>query len=221
MTTPAQYTPHDAAIWHTRAMLQALGDGRVEGLPQVPTTFPPQLGPGERVVASGRFELLTFRPLGNGTYDHQGGFFFATGRGGLAASAAVAGVRAMGNSRRRAEAAAAAVPRWVVDDVGVAFVSTHGFYLDTGHALLPWSWHAVDSMELVAPGAVHLRGQGSAGPVSWIVRSDWAELLFVLWCLVRHPGHPQLTAGGWIPAGWADRDAQREVGRGQIGAAGD
>ena len=38
-----------------------------------------------------------------------------------------------------------------------------------------------------------------------MIRSDWAELLFVLWALVRHPRHPQLGNGGWQPPGWQDR----------------
>ncbi|WP_298458746.1 hypothetical protein [uncultured Cellulomonas sp.] len=208
-----QYSDHDAAIWHTRAMLQSLADGRPETLPHVPTTFPPGLGAvdgGERVLARGPFQLLTFRPIGDGTVQSGGrGFFFAAGRGGLAATAAVAGYRALADRNRRQAAAEDAVPRWVVDAAGTAFVSTHGVYLDTGHALLPWAWPHVDSMELAAPGAVHLRGRSEQGPVSWIIRSDWAELAFVLWCLARHPAHPQLASGGWIPAGWPEREARR------------
>lgn len=219
MTTPPPYSDHDAAIWHTRAILRHLREGRPHALPQVATAFPPQLGPDERVLAVGRFELLTFRAVGDGSYQHDGGFFFATGLGGLAATAAVAGVRAAGNSRRRGAAAADAVPRWVVDDAGVLFVSTHGFYLDTGRAFLPWAWPHVDTMQLVAPRAVHLQGRSTDGPVSWILQADWAELVFVLWCLVRHPAHPQLTSGQWVPAGWDARDARRlEIERRQIDA---
>ncbi|WNB85526.1 hypothetical protein [Cellulomonas sp. ATA003] len=210
MGTEPAYSEHDAAVWHTRSMLHALWEGRVDRLPHVPTTFLPQLGPDERVVARGGFELLTFRPLGDGALQPgSGGFFFATGRGGLAATAAVAGVRALNDRSRRRAAAEAAVPRWVVDAGGVVFVSTHGFYLDTGHTLQPWAWPHVDSMELAGPGAVHVRGRTAQGPVSWTLRTDWAELVFVLWCLARHPGHPQLGSGAWIPAGWAEREEHR------------
>ena len=60
------------------------------------------------------------------------------------------------------------------------------------------------SASMVAPESIHFSGQSSTGPVSYLVSSEWAELIFVLWALVRHPSHPQLIAAGWLPPGWID-----------------
>ena len=38
----------------------------------------------------------------------------------------------------------------------------------------------------------------------WAIASDWAELVFVLWALARHPRHPQLINGEWLPPGWLE-----------------
>lgn len=63
------------------------------------------------------------------------GSLIATGRGALPAMAVFSAGQAMGNSRRRAAAAAASVPRWRTIDTGAVFVSTHGFYLQTHKGL--------------------------------------------------------------------------------------
>jgi len=52
---------------------------------------------------------------------------------------------------------------------------------------------------------VHLQGNGQDGATSWIIKSPWSELLFVLWALAVHPAHPQLLTAGWLPPGWLDR----------------
>ena len=44
--------------------------------------------------------------------------------------------------------------------------------------------------------------------MSWIIQSDWAELLFVAWAVIRHRRHPQLVTGGWLPPGWVERATQ-------------
>lgn len=46
---------------------------------------------------------------------------------------------------------------------------------------------------------------GGVGLIQWMVDSDWAELMFTLWCRDRYPEHPQFTGFTWIPGGWADR----------------
>lgn len=66
-------------------------------------------------------------------------------------------------------------------DTGMIYVSAYGFYLSGEGGLYPWSWG-----------------------FSWILRSDWAELVFVTWALAVHPRHPQLLTGGWLPPGWLD-----------------
>jgi hypothetical protein len=90
-------------------------------------------------------------------------------------------------------------------------VSTHGFYLQTQSAgLLPWSWGALVSAAMTARSSVHLQGLTAHGKgVSWLLRTPWAELVFVLWALARHPQHPQLLTGSWLPPGWVEHARHR------------
>ncbi|MBB2923746.1 hypothetical protein [Cellulomonas cellasea] len=205
----APYSRHDAAIWYTHRIVAAAEAGDVEALPRIATPFPPRHAVDEVVVASGRVDVMTWRALGNGSYVHNGGFFFATGAAGLAATALFAGAQAVGNSARRSQAAAAATPRWVHDWSAQLSVSTHGFYFENATGLLPWGFADVDAMELVGPGAVSMRGSSTTGPISWILLTDWAELLLVFWALVRHRQHPQYVSGSWVPPGWRDREQRR------------
>lgn len=208
------YSRHDAAIWYTRGIVAAAEAGDVAALPRLATSFPPRHAVDEVVVASGRVDVMTWRALGDGSYVHNGGFFFATGAAGLAATALFAGAQAVGNSARRSQAAAAATPRWVHDWSAQLSVSTHGFYFEDATGLHAWDFGSVDSMELVGPAAVSVRGTSTNGPVSWILLTDWAELLLVFWALVRHRQHPQYVSGSWIPPGWHDRE-QRRLSAGQ------
>lgn len=143
--------------------------------------------------------------IGDGTYVHDAGFFFASGRYGAALTAGVAIGRAVGNRSRRRAAADAAVPRWCLVDDGLVHVSDFGFYLQSRRGLLPWGWGAVTSAQLVGPGRLWMSGNSTNGPVQWIVDSDWAVLILTMWARVRHPRHPQFEQGAWIPEGWAAR----------------
>lgn len=197
------WTAHDTALWHTCEIAVDLVRGVVPPPRQeVQTAFPPQLGHDEQFWACGAFELLEQRSAGDGSYMHNSGFFFATGAVGLAATAAFAGARALGNSSRRQAAEQAAVPRWMPVEAGHVYVSALGLHLHTGSSVLPWAWPAFTAMQMVGPGAVHVLGNSDAGPVSWVLRSDWAELAFVTWALAHHRRHPQFLNGGWLPPGW-------------------
>lgn len=202
-----QWTSHDAAVWHTRDILHAVQRGRLDRRPVLPTPFAPAHALDEAVLAQSAFELLTHRAIGDGSYQHSSGAFLATGRGGLAMTAGFFAGQAVMNGRRRRAAAQDSVPRWVVDDVGALWVSSHGFYLQTASGLFPWAWSSVQAAQLVAPRSVHLQGAGPSGPISWIVAADWAELVFVLWASARHPRHPSLARDGWVPPGWHERAA--------------
>jgi hypothetical protein len=197
------WTDRDSALWHTCELAADLAQGRPSrhGL-RVLTPFRPQLAEDEQVWVEGRFELLDRVALGDGSYVHNGGFFFATGPAGLAATAAVAVGTALGNNSRRRVAQARAVPRWMPIDAGLFYVSAHGFYMHSADGLFAWPWNSVAAGSMVGPGALHLAGDAVRGPVSWILRSDWAELVFVTWALAVHPEHPQLVTGDWLPPGW-------------------
>lgn len=200
----ASLSPHDSAIWHTVDIIMRLDTGTLRERPQERTSFP--LAPGDMALTRGPFTLHHHAAPGDGSYQHNSGFFFATGKGGLAVTAAVAAGRALGNSRRRANAARETVPRWVPLTSGDLTTAVHGFHLQQpSGVLLSWHWGAISSMDVMQAGYVHLTGRSDAGPVSWVLQSDWAELVFVLWCRFTHPNHPQLLANAWIDTAWADR----------------
>lgn len=122
------WSPHDTAVWHTVQVVRAVHERRLDRLPRAMTPFRPHLAETEAVLAQGRVVLCTFRAVGDGSYVHDRGFFFATGGVGLAATAAYAVGQSSGNRRRRQQAAAMATPRWVADDDADLWVSTAGFY---------------------------------------------------------------------------------------------
>jgi hypothetical protein len=197
------WTDRDTALWHTCEMLCDLAGGKAPTpVAGTVTAFPPSIAVHETMLAAGPFSLSDFRPLGEGTYFRDMSFFWASGAGGLATTAAFAAARPAGNAQRRDDAIAETVPRWLYLDHGWIFVSTAGFYLQTSHGLLTWPWGAVTAAPMLAPGVMHLLGESQRGPVAWALRSDWAELVFVSWAFARHPDHPQLAGGQWIPPGW-------------------
>lgn len=145
--------------------------------------------------------LSTWDSPGDGTYYHSGGTFIATGKGGLALTAGIAGVQAMRNSSRRRQAAAAAQPRWIPADQGLIHGS-HGFYLQTPTGFHAWDWGSVHSAQVIGIGKAWIQGQSDRGPISWVIDSHWAEMIFVLWALVCNRCHPQLIGGCWLPPHW-------------------
>ncbi|MGY1620172.1 hypothetical protein ACI797_25820 [Geodermatophilus sp. SYSU D00691] len=205
----ARWTDRDSALWHTCEIAVDLAQGKTPP-PRLPVTsiFPPQLGVDERYWAAGPYSLNEQLAAGDGTYMHDSGYFLATGRGGLTATAAVAAARAAGNARRRRQAELAAIPRWTVIDQGTIYLSRYGVHLHGAGGVSPWDWPSITATQMVGPAAVHILGNSTRGPVSWVLQSDWAELLFVAWALTCHRGHPQLITGSWLPPGWLQRCAE-------------
>ncbi len=199
------WSTHDAAVWHTVDIVQTALASRLDERPTMHAPFPPRHGADERILAQGDFQLYTHTAIGDGSYQHSNSFLFATGGVGLAMTAGFAVAQAAGNASRRNQAAQDAVPRWVLSDQGLLWVSTAGFYLQTVNGLFPWAWPHVQSAQLLAPATLHLQGQSDSGSVSWLIVSEWAELAFVLWALQMHPQHPMLTQMTWVPPGWQQR----------------
>ncbi|MFD1718852.1 hypothetical protein [Georgenia deserti] len=171
---------------------------------EVSVTFRPVFGPDELMLAAGPFELLNFQAVGDGSYRRGGAFFLGTGPVGLAATGVVAAATYATNRSRKKKAQADAQPRWVKVDAGHLIVSDRGFYLDTPSALHAWNYEDVHQVEMAGPGELLLAGRSAKGPVRWILRSPWAELVFVLWVNRYQPQHPQLGSGAWLPPGWIE-----------------
>ena len=109
---------------------------------------------------------------------------------------------ALVNNSRKNRAMADAQPRWMQVGQGQMIVSTHGFYWETPQGLLTWDWDSIIQGEMCGPGEFMMAGQSQHGQVRYIIRSDWSELVFLLWATVRHPQQPQLSNGNWLPPGW-------------------
>jgi len=171
--------------------------------PVAPTrnSFRPQFSTTEFMLASGPFELLEYSGLGNGSYIHHGGMAI----GSPLFTAAFFASQAIANSANRNAAAQAAIPRWHVTNKGLLTVSTSGFYLEEQAGLFAWDVSSINSLEVIAESAVLMRGQSTQGSVSWIIHSDWAELIFVIWAAAMHPQHPQFSTGAFISSEWVNK----------------
>lgn len=195
-----EWTEADSALWYTSQALADICDRKVPSL-RADTLF--ALREKEVAFASGQFALEAMRATGDGSYVHNSTIAFGTGAAGLAMTAGVLVGAAMGNASRRAQAMRDAQVCWRAESQGILTVTSQGFYLQTATSLLPWTWNAVDMMAVDSFNVVVLFGQSTGGAVTWRLQSVWSELVFVLWSLARHPNHPQLRDGSWLPPGWA------------------
>ena len=195
-----RWLPADSALWQTCKLVSEINERRVPEL-RTPTMFPLQAN--EIAFATGPASVESFYAPGDGLYNTSSTVFAGTGKFGLAMGAASLAGSAIGNASRRARAISDATPMWRPIFQGSVVVSNMGFYLlDAAHKL-DWDWESIDLMQVVGFTAVELQGQSTQGPIRWRITSDWAELIFVLWAMARHPQHPQLLDQSWVPRGWA------------------
>lgn len=203
-SSQAAWTTRDEVLRYTCALAAELAaGGPVTSAGEVAAPFPPTLGEELPLWGSGAFTLHEWRAPGDGSWQPNRTMAFGTGPlgTGLVVGSLVGGVIA--NFRARRDAEAAAIPRWVPIEHGGLYLSRRGFYLHTPRVLV-WDWASITAASMTGPAAVHLNGNSEHGPVSWLLCSDWAELLFVTWALTRHARHPQLADGQWLPPGWLD-----------------
>lgn len=207
-----QWTQRDEMLWTTAEIGLLLAQGRLADRPSLGVPFVLSLGGNsEAVYAYASFVLHSFAAPGDGSYLHATGQVYATGRGAVPLMLGSALAQSMANAARRRAAAALAQPRWMPADRGTVSVGSHGFYLHTAQGLYPWSWEGISMAVLVGPGRVQLVGEASTGQVNWILESDLAELVFLLWATVRNPGHEQLANRLWLPREWLAK-ARRHAG---------
>ncbi|MBM7847885.1 hypothetical protein [Arthrobacter roseus] len=200
------WTARDDALWATAEIGVLLKRGQLHL--RVPKAVPFSMqfgGTDERIFAHGPFKLLEWRAPEDGYYMHNSSSFVAVGRGALPAMVGFAAVRAMGNASRRSRARAMAQPQWMQIDQGTLNVGNYGFYMHTPHAILAWDFSSVHLASLAGPSSLNIQGQSATGPVSWVLNSDWAELVFLLWASTCSPTHPQLIGRDWLPEEWLTR----------------
>lgn len=200
----SKWTHRDSALWHTCEIAVELVAGRPpQPLQEIAAPFPPRFHVEERYWAAGPFQLLDYAAAGDGSYYHDDSWFFAWGPGAIVATLAHAAGKAIGNSYRQRAAETAATPRWTVIEQGTVYVTGYGFYMHTSSRLFSWCWSGISVASMVEPGAMQMQGDTDDGrTISWILRSDWAELVFITWAFARHPRHMQLVDGSWLPPGW-------------------
>ena len=181
----------------------------LEPVAGVQQTLRPRFSDTEQMLATGPHELFECSPTGDGSYrPHNSGWWIVTGIlffPALIVWIIVAMVNDHRNSVDQKEAWQAAQPHWHLVETGQVTVSTHGLYLETSTGVSPWDWEAFDSVTMQGESAVLLRGQSTTGSVSWILRSDWAELVFVLWAAAVHPTHPQYQANSFVTTEWVNK----------------
>ncbi|QKV78285.1 hypothetical protein [Amycolatopsis sp. Hca4] len=198
------WTQRDEVLWYTCYLAALLAGGQsTQDVHEVLAPFPPTIGGDEKFWACGSFVLSDFRALGDGSWQVSTPVVFGTGAVGLGLVAGTLVGGSIAKSRARRAAQAAAVPRWVPIEQGNVYLSQYGFYMHTP-SVLRWPWTDISGLSVVAPATVHFSGNSEHGPISWMLQSDWAELLFVSWALAVHPRHPQLVTGGWLPPGWVE-----------------
>ncbi|MEV7416654.1 hypothetical protein [Streptomyces sp. NPDC089919] len=199
----APWTALDDHLLYTCGVVYDLMQGRLAERRPVPTMA--RLVPGELSLAVGPAARLTWRALGDGSYQHSSVMAFGSTAfvvGSLAGSA-------LGNAARRNAAAADAQPRWVHDGTGELTVTNRRAYFGHPQSFLDLNWTGLDTIDLVAPDVFQCSFQNThAGGYSTIqVHSMWASLVFVLAAHVAFPAHPRLLARGWLPPDFEARCA--------------
>ncbi|WP_141566079.1 hypothetical protein [Citricoccus sp. CH26A] len=202
----AGWSQRDRMLLRTAQVIHAHAHGEFDQILPVPVDF--AVGgtyPENRIVAVAPFSVYSLEARGDGSYAHDGGFFLATGRGGLAITAGAALGRAVGNARRRAAAARAAQPSWHHLEGGMLCVNQFGFYLRTPTSLLWWDWGSILECHMVEPGRLGMLGMTPAGQCTYLIESDLAELVFATWAMKRQPQHVQFLHRVWLLPDWIER----------------
>ena len=199
------WNDRDRALLHTCTIgATIVRQHGLESIAEVIASFPTTLGPDEPLWACGAYIAYEHCALGDGTYYKSNTVVAGTGPLGLGLLAASLTGSAISNSRAKNQAAADATPRWVPAHSGDIYIGPRGCYFQNPK-VLPWGWDDIEESSMIEPGVVRWVGRSTAGQVAWLVQSGWAELVFLLWALNRHPRHPQLADGSWLPDGWIQR----------------
>lgn len=195
------WSPFDEYLWHSCDILADILEGQVARRPVVATTA--RLQHGDRALAVGPGQRLTWRTLGSGSYTHTN--VAAFGSPGFVIGSLVGS--AVGNSARRRQAARDAQPRWVVDGPGEVTLTLQKLHF--AHAAeLDLDWGALSSIDLVASDVFQTSFVNTRGSqVTVRVQTPWASLAFALAAITAFPAHPRLLTRGWLPPDFEQRCA--------------
>lgn len=197
----APWLPQDDALLLSCHLITDIRAGRVP--PQrAPTIF--VLPSGVVAFTYGPCRVFELRAAGDGSYQTSGSFAFGTGTLGLALVAGSMIGNAAANSRARSQAQANAQVVFRHQFDANLYVTNNGFIFHNQTGVHTWTSSDVTAMQVLEPNSVIMQGQSDRGPLNWRINSPYAELIFVLWAIDRHPQHPQLLDGSWLAPGWPD-----------------
>ncbi|WP_251062202.1 MULTISPECIES: hypothetical protein [unclassified Streptomyces] len=193
----------DEYLWLTCDIIADLAEGRLEQRPLVATVA--RLEPGDRALAVGPAQRLTWRAIGDGSYMQQSVVAFGSPAfvlGSMVGSA-------LGNSARRRAAVNDAQPRWVVDGSGEITITTRKVYFGHPQCPLDLAWGGLDTVDLVAPEVFQasFRNINNGQQTTVQLQTPWASLLFVLAAVTAFPAHPRLLGSSWLPPDFEKRCA--------------
>jgi hypothetical protein len=206
------WTDRDTALlWTCQAVRQIVSGERISARTPTPFALP---HPSTRAHFRGPVRVFSWTTGGDGSYVHRSGFVGGTGVLGIALIAGSLTANAAGNARRRQQAEQNARPAWRHQFDADVYVTDAGFVLHDRTGLSMWPLSCLDVMQMLAPETVLVQGRAADGPFSWRLQTPWAELIFAMWALARHPDHTQLRDGTWLPPGWLAwaREQQRDPG---------
>lgn len=200
--TERGWLPSDTALWHTCHIVHDVLANRV---PEhtIDTLFP--LDGDVYGLAAGALRVDQYYAIGDGSWQSDSTVVFGTGTLGLALMAGTMVASKAKENAARNQAAADATATWREFITGaVVYVTTAGFIIQTLEGLLQWEWEYVASAQVVSYNVLVLQVYTEQGTATWRLLSEWSELIFVLWALARHPRHPQLRDGSWLPPNWVE-----------------
>lgn len=206
---PVVWSYRDESLLTTCRIWRAAVNGRADEIPALATYFAPELGDRERLWVRGGGQVSAWIAPGDGQYERRSGGLFIFHPIWLAIMPVLAAGRAIGNYRRKQQAVSDLEERWLPVDQVALWVGSHGFYLE-GTTIRSFGWSSIQSVQMVGAGAATIRYLGADGRNQvMLVQSEWAELIFIGWAVVRHPAHPALAGTDtWLPPGWVTKAEQ-------------
>jgi hypothetical protein len=200
----------EQALQYTARIVRMAQTGKLKDQPCLAHTF--AIDRDEHLYAAGAYTLHWWGTLGDGSWSTSS--FIAGGTGAVGMGMLVGSAIGNYNSRNRArrQAAANAALAWRPVDTGQVHVSDYGIYLTRGHhGIRRYRWTSITEADLHQPGVVFYNANTTDGPVQYLLRSDWAELIFAFWCLARNPNHPRFIADTWIDRATIERSRLRRL----------
>ena len=199
--TAVEWTPYDAHLHYTCAIIQDLRQTGLQGWKPVPTMV--RTDPGELPLAEGPAVPMYYQAAGDGSYSTSGMFAF----GSAAFVAGAFAVNALANSAAKRKAQADLQRRWMAGPTGAVMISPSRVLFWNPTETYSIYWSGLDMVDLTGADTVMFRYKGAASGLDTVVQFQtmWAVLIFALAANDSFPNHPRWLSGEWLPIGFEDR----------------